>query len=140
MANLADSYLPITDISTPAGNQASKAKTYIGSADSEDDQIVLWTKAAIEQGDLYLENDFTDDDGNDLTIPTSVELGIWEWVKAARDQRFDGSPAVTQTQTNQLSETKSVTLASAEINAGNLAARRYWRKYVENVWLKGDSV
>lgn len=60
-------------------------KDYLGLNDtSEDVRLELWLAAACEDCDFYTGNDFTDDDGNPITHPRSIRVGIYEWVKHFR--------------------------------------------------------
>lgn len=60
-------------------------KAYLGvTGTAEDDNLQLWLTAAAEDCDFYTGNDFTDGDGDPITHPVSIRVGIYEWVKHFR--------------------------------------------------------
>lgn len=56
----------------------------------EDDFIALLLKAAKEDADTYMGNDFLDSDGNELEIPGFVERWILRQVSRDYENRADG--------------------------------------------------
>lgn len=81
-------------------------KDYLGLSDtSEDVRLELWLAAACEDCDNYTENDFTDDDGGDITHPRSIRVGIYEWVKHFRSwYNPDRNAGAVEIQTGPLRE------------------------------------
>lgn len=60
-------------------------KAYLGvTGNDEDANLQLWLTAAAEDCDHYTGNKFTDDDGDPITHPVSIRVGIYEWVKHFR--------------------------------------------------------
>lgn len=81
-------------------------KSYLGidkALTTEDFKLEQWFNTAIEKGDLYLDNDFTDDDGNDITFPETVRLGVWEYVKSLKE-RHEKEAGLKSVRTGQLAE------------------------------------
>jgi hypothetical protein len=84
-------------------------KAYIGITDtSEDVQLELYLAAAVDQGDTYCNNPFTDDDDVDVAHPEQVKLGVFEWVRHRRDLGHTGGSGrpigLTSAKTGDLSE------------------------------------
>jgi hypothetical protein len=64
----------------------TQIKAYCGvTGSSEDDNLQLWLAAATDAADRYMNNPF--DGSSNLapeTLPTVVELGVYEYIKQAR--------------------------------------------------------
>lgn len=63
---------------------------------SEDAQLQWWLKVATRAADLYLNNTFTDADGNDITIPEIINEGVYAYIQVLRQRqlRTDGIQAI----------------------------------------------
>lgn len=82
-------------------------KTHLGLTgdDTEDDNLELWLAAAAEDCDNFTGNTFTDDAGDPITHPSSIKLGIIEWVMAFRSWSDpDRNAGATEVSTGPLRE------------------------------------
>jgi len=73
MATLAATYSYATD--------EVLLRLYLQQFTVDDSILELYYKAAIEIGDLYLDNPFQDESCVDVTHPTSIQIGLFEFVK-----------------------------------------------------------
>lgn len=84
MANIAGNMA--WDVDNPGDIHDLKAYLGIDKADlSEDARLRAWFLSAIEKGDKYLDESYTDSAGADLPLPETVRVGVWEFVKAIRE-------------------------------------------------------
>lgn len=105
MSTLAATYSWATD--------EAALKTYLGiSGSTEDAQLQPWYEAAIEHGDHYLGNPFVDSDGDDVTHPVGIRLGLYHFVQATRVFfRGNAKPGMIESKTGQVSEKYSLAAA-----------------------------
>ncbi len=71
---------------------------------SEDPNLEPWFNTAIQQLDIWLDNPFVDDAGDDLALPEAVRLAVHEYVKVLRE-RYPKQAGTTSVKTGQLAET-----------------------------------
>ncbi len=84
---------------------ALKAHLRIAPEDkSEDANLEKWLNTAIQQLDIWLDNPFVDDAGDDVALPEAVCLGVFEYVKVLRE-RYPKQAGTTSVKTGQLAET-----------------------------------
>lgn len=122
---------------------ATALKAYLGvSGSTEDTNLQLWLEsAAVDCDDFVGEDAFTDDDGDPITHPIKVKLGIFEWVKAYRSRTLRGAgPGVTSVRTGSLAETYSNDGAPDAAALARAAARDLWLASVDDISLVGATL
>lgn len=107
------------------------------SGSSEDTDLQRWLEVATEACDVYLNKDWTDDDGNDITHPTMIWEGIIRAVKYQRDTN-NRAFAVTGVKTGKLSEQYAI---GTRVKGGDFtiddiiaAVKGYWRPTGRGNW------
>lgn len=95
---------------------------------ASDVELTLQFEAAKEAADEYLNNPFTDDEGNKEPIPSSVKLGVYAWVQAHLSQ-FE--QARTGGETSVSTDRLSVSYGTIE-EQEQAIERRYWSRYRHN--------
>ncbi|MFA6605147.1 MAG: hypothetical protein WCS88_04075 [Patescibacteria group bacterium] len=100
---------------------------------SEDTTLAMLLDAACLAADAFLGSEaFLDDDGLDITIPGSVYIGVYEWVRMARAEYQRGAaPEVTSTSTGDFSETRARATSSSSFTR---AVKHYWQPSRKGVW------
>lgn len=118
-----DDVANVTDSMTWEASEAA-LKKFLGleCADNTDDsRLMLYLAAATDAADTYMNNLFQDDDGVDLLIPSVVQLGVFEYVRLARETVGpDGLPVGTLGIASQKTGDLAVGYRSAAI-AGSLS-------------------
>ena len=111
-------------------------KAYLGvSGSTEDTNLTLWLASASEDCDDFVGADaFVDDDGVDITHPTKIRLGIYEWVKAFRAWYQTRTAGIASVRTRSLSESYNGAEGAAIARA---AARDLWQASMTDVSLLG---
>lgn len=116
----------LNDAMTWATEEAA-LKAYLGITDaSEDANLQAWLDSATTAGDTFMENPFVDDDDLDIPIPAGVKIGVYEWIRVAREFYLQNNTGgVTSVKTDTLSQSWSGTgfdPSSAPLDA----ARPHW--------------
>ncbi len=112
----------------------AEIKAYLGvSGSAEDVKLQLYLAAAVDQGDAFCNNFFTDDDlvtGVDVAHEPQIKLGVFEFIKILRSSTNRGF-AVTSRKTGDLSEgyAYSTRIAGGILETGHImmAVAGYWR-------------
>lgn len=123
----------------------SALKAYLGvSGTDEDASLRLWLASATDAADRFLNNDFEDDAGADLPIPDAVTLGVFEWIRLARQTMGTsglpiGAVAVQSVKTGDLAQTYTTINPNAGGSAsleGLLdAVKQHWRNYRTDIFI-----
>lgn len=113
-----------------------KAYLGLGTSTTYDTQLELWYSQAAEEADVYFDfRPWTDDDGVDVTQPTGVKVGCFDWVRAVFEAYKNPAAAggVTSIKTAQLARgygsSGSGGGALNQIEIGRRAASPSWRPY-----------
>lgn len=115
----------------------AELKGYLRVTDaSEDVTLQLWWESALELADTYLGDPFTRD-GQDLPIPSSIKLGLFELIRVMRGELgADGRPfGVTAVRTGDLSESYAAGAVGGVTTAERLLehAAGYWFPWREDI-------
>ena len=107
-------------------------KAHLGiSGTAEDTTLAMLLDAACREADAFLgATAFEDEDGLDITIPGSVYLGVYEWVKLARAD-FGLRPELSAVTTAQLSETYARPRSAKSYTE---AVKHFWQPCRVKVW------
>lgn len=114
-------------------------KAYLGvSGSAEDASLQLWLASATDAADRFLNNDFVDDAGSDIPIPDAVRLGVFEWIRLARQTMGAsglpiGAVAVASVKTGDLSESYTTVQpgGGSGVSTDRLldAVKEHWRNW-----------
>jgi hypothetical protein len=130
MATAAETYIWAT--------YGTALKAYLGiSGSAEDASLTLWLAAAAEDCDDYVgPTAFVDDDGEDVTHPVKIRVGIYEWVGAMRAWRARAERAgLASVSTGALSESYSGDREGMRL--ARAVAASFWGASVADVSLMG---
>jgi hypothetical protein len=102
---------------------------------SEDARLELWLSAANEDCDHYTENEFVDAEGADIVHPSSILLGIYEWVMAYRSWYDpDRQAGATEVSTGPLREKyRGGNEGTEGAVLGHAAAKPHWYRSKVNL-------
>jgi len=100
---------------------------------NRDARLAQWYLEATWQADYYMENEFLDDDGVDISPqPPGVKTGVWEYVIASNNYWDSGADGAKKSvKTGQLAETYATGSGGAPSPMGEVALRAaapHWKR------------
>jgi hypothetical protein len=133
----------VRDTRTWAGDK-DDVRAYLGlpnpgDPSAYDAQLELWYTQAAEEADVYFDfRPWTDSEGADVTQPTGVKVGCFDWVRAVFEGYKNKAAAggVTSVKTAQLARTFATPKDGGGLNLvdiGRRAASPSWRPYKVDV-------